>query len=105
MTGVLRHMGNDVQFDERRHTLLSIVTLVIAAIFALETLVPCPRLNQRANDAEMFARRPALLLGKGQNRVETFDHGIMGNQAFALLKLTVRGRWVDAHRDQPSTCR
>jgi len=30
MAGVLRNMGNDVQFGERRNELLSIVTLVIA---------------------------------------------------------------------------
>lgn len=50
-----------------------VARVIVAAVFARETLVPGPGLNERAVHAEVLAREPVVLIGNGQNFIEEFD--------------------------------
>ncbi|MCY1541589.1 hypothetical protein D9M68_772900 [compost metagenome] len=63
----------------------AVAIVLVAAVLAHEALVACPRLNQRAVDAEVLARQPVLLLRDGQHLVEKLDDRIMLDQPFAVL--------------------
>ncbi|CAD6563264.1 hypothetical protein LMG24235_08506 [Paraburkholderia sabiae] len=62
------------------------VVVLIVTVLAHEALVSRPRLDQRAVDAEVFAREQILLLSYGHYFVEEFDDRIVLDQSLAILR-------------------
>ena len=56
-----------------------LVTAIVAAVLAHKACVASPGLDQCALHAEVFARKPIVLVGNGLYFVEEFDNCVMLN--------------------------